>query len=103
MKDVCLSGRVFGAVEAERVGFVSLVAAEGAVLGEAVRWAAGVAAKSPVAVLGTKEVLDWGWAWVVEDGLRYTSVWNAAMLQSADVREAMLAGLEKRKPGFAKL
>ncbi len=106
VKDVCLSGRVFGAEEAERVGFVSWRGREGGkeeVVGEAVRWAGVVAGKSPVAVQGTKEILNWGWCRGVEEGLRYTSVWNSAMLQGGDTGEAMVAGMEKRKPRFEKL
>lgn len=107
VKDVCLSGRVFGAEEAGRVGFVSWVGGKGGakaeVVGEAVRWAAEVAGKSPVAVQGTKELLDWSWDRSVQDGLRYTSVWNSAMLQGGDTREAMMAGIAKRKPRFEKL
>ena len=36
-------------------------------------------------------------------GNNYIKVWNAAMLQTQDVKDAMLAGLQKRKPKFSKL
>lgn len=36
-------------------------------------------------------------------GLKYTAVWNSAMLQSEDVTAALLSGLQKRKPTFEKL
>lgn len=74
IKDVCLSGRTFGAEEASRVGLVSWVAKEGsvggkdAVIKEALRWAAIVAEKSPVAVQGTKELLNWSRDHGVQDG-----------------------------------
>ena len=74
IKDVCLSGRSFGAEEASRVGLVSWVAKEGseggknAVIKEALRWAAIVAEKSPVAVQGTKELLNWSRDHGVQDG-----------------------------------
>lgn len=106
IKDVCLSARQFGAEEAENVGFVSWVGKGGGkeeVVKEALRWAEVVASKSPVAVQGTKEILNWSWNRSVEDGLRYTSVWNSAMLQSEDTREAMMSGITKTKPKFAKL
>lgn len=109
VKDVCLSGRVFDAGEAERVGFVGWVGERDGlggkeeVLGEAVRWAGMMAGKSPVAVQGTKEILNWGWCRGVEEGLRYTSVWNSAMLQGRDTEVAMVSGLRKTKPTFAKL
>lgn len=84
VKDVCLSGRVFGAEEALKVGFVSWVGppvessrrhhhpqGEGgkeAAIEEAVRWAGLVAGKSPVAVQGTKELLNWSQDHTVQDG-----------------------------------
>lgn len=113
VKDVCLSARVFGAEEALQQGLVSRVSKgeggggaedqKGAVVEMAMEWARGVVEKSPVAVQGTKELLDWGWDRGVEEGLRYTAVWNAGMLQTRDVREAMTAGMEKRKARFEKL
>ena len=106
VKDVCLTARVFGAKEAENVGFVSWKGEKGGkdeVLKEARRWAELVAGKSPVAVQGTKEVLNWSWDRSVEDGLRYTSVWNSAMLQGGDVEEAMVKGMGGMRPRFEKL
>ena len=106
IKDVCLSARQFGAEEAESVGFVSWVGSHGGkdeVIQEALRWAELVVSKSPVAVQGTKEILNWSWNRSVEDGLKYTTVWNSAALQTNDVMEATKAGMQKRKPIFAKL
>jgi len=106
IKDVCLSARQFGAEEAERMGLVSWVgkqAGKEEVIQEAMRWAETVAGKSPVAVQGTKEILNWSWNRSVEDGLRYTSVWNSAALQTDDVKAAMMAGIKRQKPRFAKL
>lgn len=106
VKDVCLTARLFTSSEAESVGFVSWVgktAGKDEVITEALRIAEMMASKSPVAVQSTKELLNWSWSRSVEDGLRYTSVWNAAALQSEDVMEATRAGMEKRKGRFAKL
>ena len=76
IKDVCLSGRFFGAEEASQVGLVSWGAKEASagggakdgVMQEALRWAALVAGKSPVAVQGTKELLNWSRDHGVQDG-----------------------------------
>ena len=74
IRDVSLSGRIFDAEEASRVGLVSWVAqkgpngGKGAVIQEALRWAAIVAEKSPVAVQGTKELLNWSRDHSVQDG-----------------------------------
>jgi delta(3,5)-delta(2,4)-dienoyl-CoA isomerase len=62
-----------------------------------------IASKSPVATLGTKEILNYSRDRTVADGLNYTAIWNAAMVQTQDVKDAMLSGLQKRKPTFSKL
>jgi enoyl-CoA hydratase len=36
----------------------------------------------------------------VEDGLAFVATWNAAFLESDDLREAMTAFFEKRPPRF---
>ena len=36
----------------------------------------------------------------VADGLNYVATWNAALLMSNDLQEAMMASMSKRKPTF---
>ncbi|KAI4125570.1 MAG: hypothetical protein LQ338_004174 [Usnochroma carphineum] len=107
VKDVCLTGREFDAYEALRMGFVSGVAEQGGgkegCMAEALRWAGLVAEKSPVAVQGTKELLNWSRDRSVDDGLRYTAVWNSVALQTNDTGAAMRAQQMRRKARFEKL
>ncbi|KAI4195301.1 MAG: hypothetical protein LQ346_003466 [Caloplaca aetnensis] len=107
VKDVCLTGREFDTAEALRMGFVSSVVEQGGgkegCMAEALRWAGLVAEKSPVAVQGTKELLNWSRDRSVEDGLRYTAVWNSAALQTNDTAAAMKAMAGRRKARFEKL
>jgi delta(3,5)-delta(2,4)-dienoyl-CoA isomerase len=56
-----------------------------------------------VAVLGTKEIINYSRDRTVEDGLRYTAVWNAAYIQTDDMKDAMMSGLQKTTPKFSKL
>ncbi|KAH6694787.1 ClpP/crotonase-like domain-containing protein [Leptodontidium sp. MPI-SDFR-AT-0119] len=104
VKDVCLSARMFDANEALSVGLVSgvFVTKEEAFT-EGLRQAGRIARKSPIAVQGTKELLNWSRDRTVADGLRYTSVWNSAAAQSKDFNIALLSGLQKRTPRFEKL
>lgn len=103
-KDIALSARIFGAEEALKHGLVSSVYKDKKeAVDEAVKLATLIASKSPVAVVGTKEILNYSRDRTVEEGLRYTAVWNAAMLQTEDVQSAMLSGIQKRTPKFSKL
>ena len=64
-----MTARHFGAEEAYRVGFVNHVAATKAdAMQEAVRLGELLATKSPVAVQGTKNFLDWSRDHNVADG-----------------------------------
>ncbi|CRL22442.1 Crotonase, core [Penicillium camemberti] len=104
VKEVALTAREFGAEEALRVGFVNAVYdTREATIAAAFKLASLIASKSPVAVQGTKEILNFSRDHSVQDGLRYTSVWNSAALQTQDVSAALLSGLQKRTPTFEKL
>lgn len=104
VKDVALSARVFGADEAYRVGFVSQVLGDKQKTVEAAfKMAELLATKSPVAVQGTKELLNHARDHTTADSLRYTGVWNSAAIQTRDMEVAMLSGLKKTKPRFEKL
>lgn len=62
--------------------------------------AAAIAAKAPLAVRGAKEMITYARDHSVADGLNYVAAWNAAMLLSADLPEALAAMREKRPPQF---
>ncbi|OAL72649.1 enoyl-CoA hydratase/isomerase [Trichophyton violaceum] len=104
VKEICLTARVFDAKEAKEVGYVSAVFDNKEIMIEkALATAKLIASKSPVAVQGTKELLNWSIDHSVQDGLRYTGVWNSAALQTSDITTALQSGLEKRTPTFEKL
>jgi enoyl-CoA hydratase len=63
--------------------------------------AATIAAKSPLATRGLKEVMNFSRDHSVADGLNFVATWNAALLLSGDLAESMLAMREKRAPRFA--
>ncbi|KAF2417413.1 enoyl-CoA hydratase/isomerase family protein [Tothia fuscella] len=104
VKDVALTAREFYHEEALRVGFVSDVYEnkEAGVKG-GLELAAKIAEKSPVAIFGTKELINWSRDRSVEDGLKYTAIWNGAMVQTADVKSALLSSLQRKTPKFEKL
>ncbi|KAL9114775.1 MAG: hypothetical protein Q9227_001455 [Pyrenula ochraceoflavens] len=104
-KEVCLTAREFSGEEALRNNLVSeaVEGGRGDLVKRGLEVAGMVARKSPVAVVGTKHLLDEGWERSVEDGLRYTAVWNAGMSQTSDVGRAVKGTLGKRVPTFEKL
>jgi enoyl-CoA hydratase len=59
-----------------------------------------ISEKSPVVIRGTKKVLAYAQDHTIKDGLEYIKVWNAGMIYSNDLMEAMQASMEKRKPIF---
>lgn len=99
-----MSARPFCAEEASRVGFVSeVLETKDKALERAMGIADVLAAKSPVAVQGTKEILNHARDHGVRDSLKHTAIWNAAALQTGDVSEAVKAWKEKRNSRFEKL
>lgn len=103
-KDVCMSARDFSAEEALAQGLVSQVHGDkAAAVSAGVKMAAMLASKSPVAVQGTKELINYSRDNGTVDSLRYTAVWNSVAVQSDDVVRAMTSKMQKKRPTFEKL
>lgn len=103
-KEVVYTARVFDGEEAGTVGFASRVLRDKSeLMRTGLEFATLIASKSPVAVQSSKALLDFSRDRPVEDGLRYTASWNAAMVQAEDVTKAMTSGVRKTKPTFEKL
>jgi enoyl-CoA hydratase len=62
--------------------------------------ARGLAAKSPLALRGTKHAITYARDHTVADGLEQIATWNAATLLSADLEEAVAAFKEKRPASY---
>lgn len=70
VKEVAMTARVFGAEEAMRVGYVNKVySGKEEMVKAAVELGEVMASKSPVAVQGTKELLNWSRDHSVQDGM----------------------------------
>jgi enoyl-CoA hydratase len=99
--ELALTGKDVRADRAREIGLVSEVF-EGReeLLAAARSTARGIAALSPLAVQGAKAVLSANDGRTVAQGLEYVATWNAGMLASEDLAEAVRAFVEKRPPRF---
>ena len=59
--------------------------------------------ENPLAVTGSKAMINYARDHTIADGLDYIGVWNAAMLSGAHMKEAFVAKAEKREPAFPDL
>jgi enoyl-CoA hydratase len=100
--ELAFTGKDITAERAAQIGLVNdLFPDAGAVLDAARAMAAEIAANSPLAVMGTKAVLEACADRSVAEGLDYVAVWNAAFLASDDLSEALAAFVEKRPPVYS--
>jgi len=100
-RELAYTARKFDGTEAKEIRLVNRVFESPEALREGVREiAASIAAKSPLSVRGTKEMINYARDHSVADGLNYVATWNAAMLMSADLQAAMMAGMSKSTPAF---
>lgn len=101
-RELAYTARNFDAAEAQAIGLLNRLFETPEALLDSVRaLARQIAEKSPLAIRGTKEMLNYSRDHSVADGLNYIATWNAAMLVSADLTEALKAMRERRKPSFS--
>ncbi len=100
-RELAYTGRRFGATEAKEIGLVNRVYDSAESLHAGVAEIAGtIAGKSPLSIRGIKEMVVYSRDHSVADGLNYVATWNAAMLMSDDLSEAVTATIEKRPAKF---
>ena len=100
-RELAYTGRNIDAEEAEKIGLINRFFATKTALTAAVREIAqNIASKSPLAIRGLKEVMNFSRDHSVTDGLNFVATWNAALLLSGDLNECISAQREKRMPKF---
>jgi enoyl-CoA hydratase len=104
MRELAYTGRRLEAAEAKDVGLVNQVYENHDAMIEGVMAIArDIASKAPLAITGTKEMLNYTRDHTVDDSLRYMATWQAGMLSARDLMEAMTARQEKRDAEFGDL
>ena len=98
--DLCLTGRMMDAAEAERAGLVSRVVPAAKLLEEAMAVAQAIAAYSlPVAMM-VKEAVNRAYETTLSEGVHFERRLFHAAFALDDQKEGMAAFVEKRKPAF---
>ncbi len=98
--DMCLTGRMMDAAEAERSGLVSRVVPLGELLEETLRAAAKIADMSQPATMMVKEAVSRAYETTLGEGLRFERRVFHSMFALEDQKEGMAAFVEKRTPNF---
>ncbi|HEX3754375.1 MAG TPA: enoyl-CoA hydratase-related protein [Rhizomicrobium sp.] len=102
VREMAFTGGRLAADRALALGLVNAVLPDtDALTAHVMAVAKEIAAKSPRAMAGTKRTLDYGRDHSVAETLEQVAAWQAAMLDPAEVMEAMAARTEKRVARFA--
>src|SRR5215469_8068199 len=97
-RDLLLTGRIFGAEEALRLGLINEIVSPEDLLGRARQLAASVMENSASSLRATKQLLTDHARMELNAHIDAAVRENAAIRQTADFREGISAFLEKRKP-----
>ena len=101
VRELAYTGRRLAAEEAKEIGLVNEVYADrAAMLAGVTEIAREIAAKSPLAVVGTKEMLNYTRDHSVADSLNYMAVWQAGMLLTDDLMKQIQANQAKQTAEF---
>ena len=96
--EMCLTGRMMDAAEAERSGLVAKVVPVADLLAEALKSAEVIAGMAPLATIAAKEMVNAAFEMTLQQGVVFERRLFHGLFGSADQKEGMTAFVEKR-PG----
>ena len=96
--EMCLTGRMIDAEEAERAGLVARIVPADQLVEEALKTAATIAGMAPLAILANKEMVNAAFEMGLAQGVQYERRLFHGLFGTADQKEGMAAFVEKR-PG----
>jgi enoyl-CoA hydratase len=94
--EMCLTGRMMGAEEAERSGLVAKVVPAADLLAEALKTAAAIASMAPLAAIATKEMVGAAYETGLAQGIVFERRLFHGLFGTEDQKEGMAAFVEKR-------
>jgi len=98
--DLCLTGRMMDAMEAERAGLVSRIVPAAELLSEAIKIAERVADMSRPIAMMVKEAVNRAYETTLAEGVRFERRLFHSTFATEDRKEGMAAFIDKRKPVF---
>jgi enoyl-CoA hydratase len=98
--DLCLTGRMMDAAEAERAGLVSRVVPAAELLSEAVKIAERIAEMSRPIAMMVKEAVNRAYETTLAEGARFERRLFHSTFATEDRKEGMAAFIDKRKAAF---
>ena len=98
--DLCLTGRMMDAMEAERAGLVSRIVPAAELLSEAIKIAERVAGMSRPIAMMVKEAVNRAYETTLAEGVRFERRLFHSTFATEDRKEGMAAFIDKRKPVF---
>ena len=96
--EMCLTGRMMDAAEAERSGLVARVVPAGEFMAEVMKTAETIAAMPPLAAIANKEMVNAAFEMSLNQGIRFERRLFHGLFGTEDQKEGMSAFVEKR-PG----
>ena len=100
-RELAYTGERMSAQRAKEVGLVNEVYEDQAAMLDAVMAiAARIASRSPLAIHGTKEMINYTRDHSVADSLHHMATWQTGMFQPADMVESFTAKMENRDPNY---
>ena len=96
--EMCLTGRMMGAEEAERAGLVARVVPAAELVDEALKTAALIAGMAPLAAIAAKEMVNAAFELPLAQGINFERRLFHGLFGTEDQKEGMTAFVEKR-PG----
>ena len=95
--EMCLTGRMMGAEEAERSGLVARVVPAADLLAEALKTAETIASMGPLAAIANKEMVNAAFEMSLAQGINFERRLFHGLFGTEDQKEGMAAFVDKRK------
>jgi len=104
VRELAYTGRRMPAEEAREAGLINRVFPDQqSMLAGVMEVATEIAGKAPLAVYGSKRMINYARDHSTADGLDYIGIWNASFLHPEEMGEAMAANQQKREADFTEL